>query len=89
MLMNRPVYLGLSILEISKIVVYEFWNDYVKQKCGEKAKLRYMETDSFIVYKKAEDIKSDIEKDAEAKSDTSNYESHRLLAKEKNKKVIN
>ena len=48
--MNKPVYLVLSILEISKIVLYEFWYDYVKQKYIKKAKLCYMDTDSFIVY---------------------------------------
>ena len=39
--MNKPVYLGLSILELSKILMYEFWYDYVKPKYGEKAKLCY------------------------------------------------
>ena len=48
--MNKPVYLGLSILELSKILMYEFWYDYVKPKYGEKSKLAYMDTDSFIVY---------------------------------------
>ena len=48
MLMNKPAYLGLSILELSKILIYEFWYDYVKPKCGEKAKLCYVDTD-FIV----------------------------------------
>ena len=43
-LMNKPVYLGLSILELSKILIYEFWYDYVKPKYGGKAKLRYMDT---------------------------------------------
>ena len=49
-LMNKPVYLGLSILELSKIVISEFWYDYVKPKYCVKAKLCYMDTDSFIVY---------------------------------------
>ena len=40
--MNKPVYLGLSILELSKILMCEFWYDYVKPKFGEKAKLCYM-----------------------------------------------
>ena len=34
--MNEPVYLGLSILELSKVLMYEFWHDYVKLKYGEK-----------------------------------------------------
>ena len=50
MLMNKPVYLGLSILELSKILMCEFWYDYVKLKYGEKAKLCYMDTNSFTVY---------------------------------------
>ena len=51
-LMNKPVYLELSILELSKILMYQFWYDYVKQKYGEKAKLRYMDRDRSIVYVK-------------------------------------
>ena len=41
-LINKPVYLGLSILELSKILMYKFQSNYVKQKYGEKAKLCYM-----------------------------------------------
>ena len=52
-LMNKPVHLGLSILELSKILMYGFWYDYVKPKYGEKAKLHFMDTDSFIVDIKA------------------------------------
>ena len=44
MLMNKPVHLGLSIIELSKILIYEFWYDYVKPKYGEKVKLCYMDT---------------------------------------------
>ena len=46
--MNKAVYLGLSILDLSKILMYEFWYDYVKSKFDEKAKLCYMNSDSFI-----------------------------------------
>ena len=49
-LLNKLAYLGLSISEISKIVMYEFRYDYVKPKYGEKAKLFCMNTDSFLVY---------------------------------------
>ena len=67
---NKPVYLGLSILEISTTVMYEFWYDYVKPKYGEKANLCYMDTDSVIVYIKTDDIYSDIAKDVETRFDT-------------------
>ena len=46
--MNKPACLGLSMLELSKILMYQFWYDYVKPKYWEKVKLRYMDTDSFI-----------------------------------------
>ena len=53
--MNKPVYLGLSILEIRKTLMYEFWYDYIKPKYGDNVKLCYMDTDSFIMHIKAED----------------------------------
>ena len=67
--------------------MYEFWYDYVKPKYGEKAKLCYMDTDSFTVYIKTDDIYKDIA-DVETRSDISNYELDRPLTIEKNKKVI-
>ena len=60
MLLNKPVQLELSILELSKILMYKFWYDYVKPKYGEKAKLCYMDIDSLTVYVKADDIYKDI-----------------------------
>ena len=47
--MNKPIYLGLPILEISKTLMYEFWYDYMKPKYNDKVKLCYMDTDSFIM----------------------------------------
>ena len=66
--MNKPVYLGLSILEISKTLMYEFWYEYIKPKYQDNAKLCYMDTDSFIIniitenfYKDvADDVKKDL-----------------------------
>ena len=49
-IMNKPIYLGQAILDISKILIYEFWYDYIKPKYGDKARLCYMDTDSFIIY---------------------------------------
>ena len=86
-IMNKPVYLGLSILDLSKTVMYEFWYDYVKPKYGENAKLCYMDTDSFIVHVKTVNIYKDIAEDVETRSDTSNFEIDRPLPKGKNKKV--
>ena len=53
--MNKPAYLGLSISEISKTLMYEFWYDYMKPKYGDNAKLCYMDADSFIMHTKTED----------------------------------
>ena len=52
--------------------MYEFWYDYVRPKYGEKAKLCYMDRDSFIVYIKTNDICKDITEDVETRFDTSN-----------------
>ena len=54
--MNKPVYLGLSILEMKKTLIYEFLNNYEKPKHQEEVKLCNMETSSFIAYIKTEDI---------------------------------
>ena len=66
----------------------EFWHNYVKPKYSEKANLCYMDTDSFIVYIKTNDIYKDIVEDVETRIDPSNYDLDRPLPKEKNKKII-
>ena len=86
--MNKPIYLGLSILEISKILMYEFWYDYMKPKYDNNVKLSYMDTDSFIMNIKTNDFYKDIANDVEIRFDTSNYEVNRLSPMGKNKKVI-
>ena len=86
--MNKPVYLGLPILEISKTLIYEFWYDYMKPKYADNVKLCYMDTISFIMRIKTEDFYKDIADDVEKRSDTSNYECNRPLPTGKNKKVI-
>ena len=72
--MNKPIYLGLSILEISKLLMYEFWYDCMKPKYGDNIKLCYMDTDSFIMNIKTEDFYKDIANDVEKRFDTSNFE---------------
>ena len=83
--MNKPIYLGLSILDISKILMYEFWYDYMKPKYGNRVKLCYIYTDSFIMNIKTNDFYKDIANDVEKRSDTSNYECNRPLLIKKNK----
>ena len=86
--MNKPIYLGLSILEISKTLMYEVWYDYMKRKYNNDVKLCYMDTDSFIMNIKTNDFYEDIASDIENRFDTSNYEVNRPLPTGKNKKVI-
>ena len=84
--MNKPIYLGLSILEISKTLMYEFWYDYMKPKYANNVKLCYMDTDSFIINIKTNDFYKDISNDVENRFDTSSYEVNRPLPTGKNKK---
>ena len=86
--MDKPLYLGLPILEISKTQMYEFWYDYMKPKYGDNVRLCYMDTDSFIMDIKAENFYKDYADDVEKRSDTSNYECDRPLPTGKNKKLI-
>ena len=72
--MNKPVYLGMSILDITKTLMYEFSYDYVKTKYKEKAKLCYTYTDSFVIHIFTEDFFEDINNDVERWFDTSNYD---------------
>ena len=87
--MTKPLYLGMSILDISKILMYKFWYDYIGPKYGDRAKLCYADTDSFIINTKIEDFFEDIFNDVERWFDTSNYDKDdkRPFPLGKNKKV--
>ena len=71
--LNKPVYLGQAILDISKTLMYEFWNYYIKPKYGDKERLCYMDTDSFVMHIKRKDFFKDIADDVARWFDTSNY----------------
>ena len=86
--MNKPIYLGLSILEISKLLMYEFWYDYMRPNYGDNVKLRYTDTDNFRMNIKTEDFYKDIANDVEKRFDASNYEVDRPSSTGKNEKVI-
>ena len=71
--MIKPIYLGMSILGFSKALVYGFWYDYIKPQYGDRAKLCYTDTDSFVVHNITEDFFEDISDDVvDGRFDTSN-----------------
>ena len=86
----KPVYLGMSMLDIGKTLMYEFWYDYVKPKYKGKANLCYMDTDSFVINIFTENFFEDISNDVERWFDTSNCDKNdkRPLTMGMNKKVI-
>ena len=98
--MNKPVYLGQVILDLSKIVMYEFHYDYVVPKYSDRLKLCYMDTDSLVYHIKTEDFYTDIADDVQTRFNTSGYIpdgycvprtaewSHRPLLIDLNKKII-
>ena len=88
--MKKPVYLGQAILDLSKLVMYEFHYDYMLPRYGDKVQLRYMDTDSFAYHIKTSDFYKDIAADVEKRFDTSGYsrDDARPLPIGKNKKKI-
>ena len=73
-LMNKPVFWGLSELDLGKtVIMYEFWYDFIKPKYGQNTNICYKDTDSFIVHVKVDDdVYKDIAKDIETRFDTLN-----------------
>ena len=88
--MNKPVYLGQAILDLSKTLMYEFHYDYMRPKYGSKVKLYYMDTDNFVYEIETEDFYRDIAKDVEKRFDTNKYskDGNRSLPIGTSKKVI-
>ena len=85
----KPLYLGMSILHISKTLMYELWYNYIKPKYGGRAKLCHTDTDSFVIHMKTEYFFEDISDVVDGRFDTSNYDKNdkRPLPIGKNKKV--
>ena len=90
-IMNKPIYLGQAILDLSKITMYEFHYDYMLPKYGKKVQLCYQDTDSLVYHIKTKMFYEDIADDVKARFDTSNYPKNidRPLEKGINKMVIN
>ena len=85
--LNKPHYVGMSILDISKTLMYDFHYNYIKEKCGNKAELLFTDTDSLTYNIKTDDVYEDFWKDKN-KFDFSNYHQNSILFDESNKKVI-
>ena len=85
--LNRPAYVGMCILDLSKTLMYDFHYNYIKHKYGEKAKLLFTDTDSLTYEIEAKDVYSDFFKDID-KFDNSDYHEYSPFFDKKNKKVI-
>ena len=87
--MIKPIYLGMSMLDISKTRMYEFWYGYIKPKYGDRARLCYTDTDNFVIHIFTEDAFKVIAPDVDIWFDTTNYDENdkRPLPTGKNKKV--
>ena len=87
---NKPVYLGMCILDLSKTLMYDFHYNYIKQKYGDKAKLLFTDTDSLMYEIQTEDFYKDISADVKYRIDTSDYPPNHLsgIPSGLNKKVF-
>ena len=88
--MNKPIYLEQAVLDLSKTLMFDFWYGYLKPMYGDKIRLCYTDTDSFIMYIKTDDFYKDISADVDKWFDTSNSNKNdnRPLEIGKNKKVL-
>ena len=70
---NKPIYLGQAVLDLSKTLMFEFWYDYLKPMYGDKIRLCYTDTDSFIMHIKTDDFYKDISANVDKWFDTFNF----------------
>ena len=84
--MDKPVYLGMCILDLSKTIMYDFYYNYLKQKYGDKVKLLFSDTDSLMCEIQTEDFYKDISGDVKDRFDTSDYPENREYQQERIKR---
>ncbi|MES9903030.1 MAG: hypothetical protein ABW168_10140 [Sedimenticola sp.] len=85
-LVNRPLYAGQSVLDLSKVLMYQFWYGYLKRNYGNQVTLLMCDTDSYLFHVQTEDIYADMKEDSQ-NFDTSNYPTYHVLHSTENKKV--
>ena len=85
--LNRPAYVGMCILDLSKTLMYDFHYNYIKEKCGNKAKLLFTDTDSLTYEIETEDVYQDFSNDKD-RFDNSDYPESSQYFDKTNKKVI-
>ena len=87
---NKPIYLGQAVLDLSKTLKFEFWCEYLKPKHGDRIRLYCTDTDTFIMHIKTDDFYKDISADVDKWFDTSNFNKNdnRPLEIGRNKKVL-
>jgi hypothetical protein len=85
---DKPIQIGMTILDLSKTLMYEFHYDYVKLTWGDKAALLFTDTDSLCYEIQTDDFYTDIKDDVSERFDMSNYEKYHPLFSNKNKKVV-
>ena len=87
LILNRPSYVGFVVLDVSKLLMYDFHYNYIKKKYGDKAKLLFTDTDSLCYEFQTDDLYLDM-KDDHHQFDTSNYKEDNFLYSLENKKVL-
>jgi len=87
LVLNKPVYVGMSILDLSKYLMYDFYYNQLKTQYGEKCKVLYTDTDSLLLEIQTENFYTDMEKNKDL-YDTSDYPESHSLQSDKNKKVV-
>ena len=85
LVLNRPVYVGMSILDLSKTLMYDFYYGQLKKQYGDRCQLLYTDTDSLLLEIQTEDVYRDMGKHAEL-YDTSDYSREHPLHSAENKK---
>ena len=85
--LNRPIYVGMCILDLSKTLMYDYYYNKLKKQYGNKCQLLYTDTDSLLIHIETEDVYKDM-RDSSELYDTSNFNKHHELFSEDNKKVL-